>query len=276
MICGKNKEASDEHIIPKALGNEKLRTAKICGECNNKLGKFVDAPFINGFDMKLIRASLGIKSHSRKIPNPFERGTDKKGNIVFMDDNIIPRYRGQINNKENGFEIIADSKNEALKMGMKKLNKMNSSQEQLQLFKDQVEKSKPKSTDEVIVNGQIDLEAANFEFIKIAYEFFYDMIGEEYYNDPIAKRLRYVLKKRIAEKTVSTNGLIGDVPKEVSESAKRFRMPCHLLILTQDESNRLMIFIFLFNGSSAKNVLLSMNAGKYHLDAPTKTILVEI
>lgn len=42
IICGLSKDASKEHIIPEALGNEKFITIKVCQECNNRLGTNVD------------------------------------------------------------------------------------------------------------------------------------------------------------------------------------------------------------------------------------------
>ena len=43
IICRQEKEKSDEHIIPEALGNKKLITQRVCEECNNKLGALTKA-----------------------------------------------------------------------------------------------------------------------------------------------------------------------------------------------------------------------------------------
>ena len=43
IICGQYRECSLEHIIPKALGNETLKTYDVCKDCNSKLGDNVDS-----------------------------------------------------------------------------------------------------------------------------------------------------------------------------------------------------------------------------------------
>ena len=42
IICKEEKNESDEHIIPEALGNKKLITKRVCKDCNNRLGYNVD------------------------------------------------------------------------------------------------------------------------------------------------------------------------------------------------------------------------------------------
>ena len=47
IICKEERNESDEHIIPEALGNKKLITKRVCKDCNNRLGYNVDDYLVN-------------------------------------------------------------------------------------------------------------------------------------------------------------------------------------------------------------------------------------
>ena len=66
IICGYEKEESDEHIIPEALGNEKLITKRVCEYCNNRLGSNVDSYLTDHPLVKIIRINNGLKGKKRK------------------------------------------------------------------------------------------------------------------------------------------------------------------------------------------------------------------
>ena len=66
IICRENKDESEEHIIPEALGNKKLITKRVCEECNNKLGTNVDNYLTNHPIVKLIRTNEELYGKSGK------------------------------------------------------------------------------------------------------------------------------------------------------------------------------------------------------------------
>ena len=51
---------TEEHIIPKALGNEDLILNCVCKECNSKLGKYIDGYFVDNMLLKLPRQTVAV------------------------------------------------------------------------------------------------------------------------------------------------------------------------------------------------------------------------
>lgn len=278
MICGYNKDESDEHIIPKSLGNDTLRTNLVCKSCNSNLGKFVDAPFINRFEVELLRSILGISGHKGSIPTPLKTGEDKEGNTIFLDAKLNPRYLSKIQDNENGYTIIANSKEEAKEMGIKKLKRNKLPDKEIEMFKDKVDDSEIQQTNEVIVKTEINLDYSdlNLEILKIAYEYFYSVVGEKYYYDDTAKKIRSKLKKAIKGENVTVDGLVGDISDSLANMAKNFNMDCHLIQIVKNQKNEMFAAVFLFNGTFSKMVLLSKTADKYQIDMDNSTELIKI
>jgi len=65
------KEFSDEHVIPDALGGY-YHIYTVCKNCNSILGRKVDSKLTNHIFSKYQRSALNLKGKSGKIPNPFE------------------------------------------------------------------------------------------------------------------------------------------------------------------------------------------------------------
>ena len=266
MICGLLKDESDEHIIPKALGNEKLRTNKLCIDCNSKLGQFVDSPFVNRFDVALIRHSKKIQGQKGKVPFPLSKGTDNDGNTILLDKNFKPRYQPNIKPTKDGFNILGNSKDEILAMGLKRLQRTTSSEKEIESFIQRVEAQEVKNTlPSIKFESPADLNSSYIEFIKIAYEYIYDIIGDEYFNDSIAHRLRTELQKSINERPINLNGLINDISESSSSTLKFIPGDHHFLLIVTNSYNKLFVSIFLFNGIYSHNILVSNNASKYQL-----------
>lgn len=278
MICGLLNDESDEHIIPKALGNEKLRTNKVCKDCNSKLGQFVDSPFVNRFDVALIRHSKQIQGQKGKVPFPLSKGTDTNGNTILLDKNFKPRYQPSVKSTKEGFSILGNSKDEILTMGLKKLKRTTSSEKEIESFIQHVEAQEVKKTlPSIKFESPIDLNSSYIEFIKIAYEYIYEILGDEYYNDSIAHRLRTELRKSINAKPINLNGLIEDIPESLSSTWKYIQEDYHFLFITINSHNQLIVSIFLFNGTYSHHVLVSNNANKYQLKDKTHTpVFVQI
>ncbi|HOJ45599.1 MAG TPA: HNH endonuclease [Bacilli bacterium] len=73
IFCGKDceKKSAIEHIVPESLDNKTLLLPKgyVCIQCNNYLGREVEAPFINHPLIMTIRSQLNIESKKGSIPS---------------------------------------------------------------------------------------------------------------------------------------------------------------------------------------------------------------
>ena len=115
IICGKEEKESIEHIIPQALGNEKLITERVCEACNNRLGANIDYYLTDHPLVKLIRMNNGIVGKKNKIK--FFDGVEKdihSGIKYSMKDEtpkILPRI---ISDKDGGIRVEAANFEEGL------------------------------------------------------------------------------------------------------------------------------------------------------------------
>ena len=148
IFCGKTEAEFDkhncwteEHIIPKALGNETLRIFNVCKKCNSGLGTYVDNYFVNNMFIKIIRQSLGLKGQSGEIPNAFKEGEDKNGHRIRVDSNYHPTRVPYIEQNDNKLRIVASSKDEARNILRKKLSRMKKTEEEIQTAINKLEKS---------------------------------------------------------------------------------------------------------------------------------------
>lgn len=71
--------SSEEHIIPKSLGNDDLILEKgiICDACNNYFALNIEKPFLELESIKLLRSYYLIQSRKKKVP---------KLNVLFCGD----------------------------------------------------------------------------------------------------------------------------------------------------------------------------------------------
>ena len=88
IICGEKfsnmVKPSKEHIIPEALGNEKLVTYCVCEKCNNDLGSNVDSYLTDYILVKMIRKGNLEKDKDLQV---FDSAmTDDKGNNYCITD----------------------------------------------------------------------------------------------------------------------------------------------------------------------------------------------
>jgi len=67
--CGRSAEGSEEHVIPHSLGGA-LKSYKICCErCNKRMGKVIDAPFVQMFNA--LRAKMRRLNGCDKYTGPY-------------------------------------------------------------------------------------------------------------------------------------------------------------------------------------------------------------
>ena len=76
---------SEEHIIPKSLGNDDLVLKKgiICDKCNNYFALNIEKPFLEMEPIKLLRAYHLVESRKKKVP-PLD--------VLFCGDKAVMQF----------------------------------------------------------------------------------------------------------------------------------------------------------------------------------------
>ncbi|MBQ7474604.1 MAG: HNH endonuclease [Clostridia bacterium] len=272
IICGKSSAdlgdvnpLTEEHIIPKAPGNNSLKCCFLCKTCNSRLGDTIDAAFINSFDIKLIRNQLGIKGRNG-IPNPFAKGKDSNGNDIYVDIKMQPKMVSHVEKTSNGVRIHASSIEEAKKIaktimvrhGMNK----DTIDEQLRLI-ETIEKKQYKP--EISYDIAFDPQNRFLAILKIAYEYACFKLGDNYFNDTRANEIREILFNEIDHCIVDEKNKKFGVcfaPEELRQLLGAFHKICeahHLMIIQNDAFNRLIAIVSLFGRFEYTYVVLLSN-----------------
>ncbi|MBV4440095.1 HNH endonuclease [Clostridium tyrobutyricum] len=219
IICRKTKDKSEfneEHIIPESLGNKKLTINCVCKECNEKLGSKVDSKLTNNILTELYRFEDKIKGKSGKLPNPFKKGLGKDGTIIHCDENLKPTVEPNIkyDEKSGKISVNANTIEDGIKIVNKKLKRLGKPCLTDEQIIDIQKSSKTISyKPDILIKTSIDSYELKMALIKIAYEFVYYIIGDEYLNNEQSKRLSKILNNYIYnnEKT-NLNGIISHLP----------------------------------------------------------------
>ena len=221
IICRKSKAKSEfniEHIIPESIGNKNLIIDSVCKECNSKLGTKVDYEITNNIISQLDRFINKSRGKSGKIPNPFRKGKTKDGKIVYCDKNLKPRLATEVEfDSETGrYSISTSSMKEAVEIIDKKLKRSGKpplTDEQIEELRKSVKSEKIRPT--IRMSTSVDFYKIRMGFIKIAYEFMYYLVGQDYFKDKQGKRLANILKDYIYKDIKADhNGIVGGLPEE--------------------------------------------------------------
>lgn len=219
IICRqKNNPASDEHIIPKALGGV-MHTWNVCKECNSRLGEKIDPYLTNNFLSVMERHLHQLKGQSnQRVKTPLE-------DTLIADDGF--RYR--VEYKNGRFEpyllphfnidkdaqlgrLTLDSRDAARAAEiMKKFCKRN----KLSFDKDKLKISDPEErpSPKFQYRIQVDIEHFKLAILKIAYEFavtlFPDRISDRQMKK-IRKSLRLIIYDRMKPDKIDKTLFGGD------------------------------------------------------------------
>lgn len=285
IICGNPFDdktvPSKEHIIPEALGNEKLVTYCVCEKCNNELGSNVDSYLTDYILVKMLRKEKLEKDKDLQI---FDSDlTDDKGNKYRIRDDgpeIFPKIDVD---KQNGhIHMEVASVEEGIKEARRILKKR---------FKlDNVQIDEIINDPERFIRGETqyivpgtfkqdaDIDQARFRLavIKIAYEYAVEKMGVSYTSDPDAAVLRAYLKagrngkkdfgekdyKDISERchlNDSFTEVIGTVFNSIPD-----KLVSYTVWLVKDRGNQLVCGIRILNSDFLTfSVFLSKNAENY-------------
>ena len=203
IICGENFSStvkpSKEHIIPEALGNEKLVTYCVCEKCNNDLGSNVDSYLTDYILVKMIRK---VKLEKDKDLQIFDSTmTDDKGDkyrITNQGPEIYPNVN--IDEEKQHVNIEAASLEEGKRVARsilkRRLNKNKEEIEEILSDPSRFIKGETQYAKVGVFKQDAKLDFARFKLaaIKIAYEYAVERLGESYTTDENAAILRAYLK----------------------------------------------------------------------------------
>ncbi|MBU5672192.1 HNH endonuclease [Paenibacillus brevis] len=280
IICGTVKKGTEEHIIPKSLGNESLKIYCVCKECNSGLGANVDSYLVNHMFTQIIRQSLGLKGQSGEVPNPFKKGYDREGNIVHVNGDFVPRTLPRLEQVGTKVRITAPSRELALTMLRKKLSRQGFSDVQIEQYieRENIIREENVHHPEIRYDMTVDLNKFYLSALKIAYEYGYHKLGKLFYNDETAQYIRMILfnaSNGNFDYTYEKVRLLPSFMTHIIEKAQGVN--CHMLFLHQDTANQLIVDVILFMTPVLSfSVCISNNALKYRIGNEFITEIVPI
>lgn len=212
IFCMNKKEDNEfnrEHIILEALGGKGDEDIcfNVCTSCNSSLGTRVDASLLNQNITKYVRFILGIKGKNG-IPNPF-KGIE----LTYADTPFIGELKVNKEGKKNGFRAkhkIYKIKGNTIIVGPRKgfpayVNSQLRQMEFDQLTEEEIWKKRidlgetkvPHIEDIKIPEEMKDpyLIYAFPTMLKMAYEYCFVILGENYLSDSLAIEIRDFLMR---------------------------------------------------------------------------------
>lgn len=208
IICQNEKKESIEHIISEALGNKKLITMRVCEDCNNKLGSNVDNYLTDHPIVKIIRINyklLGKKNKDIKFFNSIE--TDINTGQKYSMKNNKPMLQARTISSESGrFKIEAANLKEGMAHIRKILKRQGISEEKInEICKDAICYEETLLSPEFKKDASIDMKKMSLAAIKMAYEYTFEILGEKYLEDDIAKLFRRELYEAVKKNKKDVN-----------------------------------------------------------------------
>lgn len=205
-------EKTEEHIFPDAIGGN-ICIEEMCKACNSHLGENVDAPLINSFLIQAKRQILKLSGKKGHIPNPLENGVlsndpSQKVKYKFKDGSpdslyTVPNFKyGKDENGNDTIQIILDKTDEhKIPEILDKIKKRASKNGKPVKFGELKKFERRDESPRMEMTKTFDLYDWQRCIIKIAYELTYRKIGSKYLDNPIAVRIRELLKKEKIDKS---------------------------------------------------------------------------
>ena len=280
IICGQEKDSTIEHIIPESIGNREFITHKVCKECNSGLGRNIDGYVLNSFPVKLMRKNMGLTGKKGGNINIFPNMLkDDNGNKYLVRDDK-PLKAPKIESDERKIHIEASTEEEALSLARKILKRQRVSDEKIEeIINTRSAQKKVLESPTFPIDIDIDLSIFMLFGIKIAYEYACEILGDLYWNDPIAKTLRTELQKgAMINKTkleldfdlIRKHVNICDpISKKINDYINIMKNECklpirHICMLHPDAEGKLICQIILLNNELLTfTVLISEDISKY-------------
>ncbi len=289
IICGENfndmVKSSKEHIIPEALGNEKLITYCVCEKCNNELGSNVDSYLTDYVLVKIIRKANLEKDRNLQI---FDSAmTDDKGDKYRITDQgaeIFPHVNIDKGKQSVHMEVASFEEGKRVAKEILKSRFKKSTDEIEDILSDPLRfiKEETQYAKAGVFTQDATLDLARFKLaaIKIAYEYAVERLGESYTTDESATILRAYLKagregkKKFTDdeyKIISERCHCEDPFTEIAEKTAEIyrnltggRKIKYMVFISRDRGNNLICGIRILDTTFLTfTVFLSKNASNY-------------
>lgn len=221
ILCLESTESlTVEHIFPEAAGGS-ISKYLLCKSCNDKLGHWVDAPYVGQKHIQLARATYKIQGKTGKVPHPFSDTYSFDGSEttlkIKLDSNFAPRVVPQAprvwitESGEIGLSLCRDVKDmkdipKVIRTTLSRFFKSEdgvglgwSEEEKEKVIQRLIEEAKqisPKSEHiKSSLGGSwtIDLKALFVEHVKVIYEICCFEFGNQFRDSASGQRLRTFL-----------------------------------------------------------------------------------
>lgn len=183
IFCNSKDNLTIEHIIPETISkkNNHLVIPFVCKDCNNKLGAYVDGPFINDKMINLHRILYDLKGKKNKIP--CIRFKSDSNTVILKDDlsiiengNILEsKYRAANSKRKESFiKAYISNASKGIRLLVEPMT-------------------------EILIDYKVDSERFKLFALKVAYEVVFKNLGEHIEkNEEIFIKIQSVLIQAMA------------------------------------------------------------------------------
>jgi hypothetical protein len=227
ILClDSSKPLTKEHIFPEAVGG-RISQYLLCKSCNDKLGHWVDAPYVDQKPIQLARVTYKIQGKTGKVPQPFSDtyslDDSEFTQKIKLDSNfspiVVPQAPKVLITENGGIRLNLSCDVRDMKMipqviratlsrffrsdaGMRFGLSEEKKEKAIQRFIEEA-KEVPSKSEQIQspLEGSwtIDLKALFTEHVKVIYEVCCVEFGEHFRDDASAQRLRTFLQAQCTE-----------------------------------------------------------------------------
>lgn len=240
IFCKKEYDnLSVEHVIPESIGG-KLTYKCVCSSCNSKLGSTIDSLLCKEDVVLLLRHKFDIRSKTgesvdltKEVPLYDEHGQKA---IIGKGDGKTKPYRynkaqiPEVKMNKGGLTSFKGGDSKAIQTAILRQAKKKGYQLDPNKIKTIVEGAKAEFKPE-LVHAEIRVNEINFMpcILKIAYEYAYQNLGENYLRDPCAENIHEFLwcfMNKDFECTASIDSWYGEFNLAYINVAKKKHVIC--------------------------------------------------
>lgn len=210
---------TDEHIIPEFLGGSIVKK-NVCKTCNSKMGTGFEGALANSLLYKLPRFINGITGKKNFLADPFtgvyeheEIGrfrVNENGELTVIPDVTIDQVGDNFavnmsidkSELDKAKPLLEKKISRYLKSQGKEVDKAKISKGIDNLLGEAIQRHNTVDSAEIKGRISIDLDAHIMLYSKIAYELAIFHFGDSYLDDPVADKLRTMLKTQTIDSTL--------------------------------------------------------------------------